>query len=80
LDERIALWRSTLQMFYESKRPNYIGPFKKAGLSQIVIDRHFMTTKGEPIKPDIVSSGSTGWIAGSVAFDGGAPMVVQSWW
>jgi hypothetical protein len=62
-NDRITLWRNTLQLFYESKRPNYIGPFKKAGLSQIVVDRYFMTTDKGSIKPDIVSSGGSGWIA-----------------
>jgi len=63
LDDRIVLWRNTLQLFYESKKPQYIGPFKKAGLSQIVVDHPFMTTNSDPTKPDIVCSGNSGWAA-----------------
>lgn len=62
MDDRITLWRNTLHLFYESKKPPYIGPFKQAGLSKIVIDSPFITTDSKEMHPDIVSSGGDGWI------------------
>jgi hypothetical protein len=63
LEDRITLWRNTLQLFYESNKPPYIGPFKKAGLTKFVVDRSFMTVSSLTAKPDIVSSGESGWVA-----------------
>jgi hypothetical protein len=57
------LWRNTLQLFNESRRPPYIGPFKKAGLTKVVVDRSFMTIDSSTAKPDIVGSGVSGWVA-----------------
>ena len=30
-DRRIVLWRNTIALFHERKRPEFIGPFRKAG-------------------------------------------------
>jgi hypothetical protein len=62
LDDRITLWRNALHLFYESRKPPYVGPFKQAGLSKIVIDRPFMTIDSKETYPDIVSSGEDGWV------------------
>lgn len=62
LDDRITLWRNTLNLFYESIKPPYIGPFKQAGLSKMVVDRPFMTIDSKETHPDIVSSGDNGWV------------------
>jgi hypothetical protein len=40
-----------------------MGPFKKAGLTKFVVDRSFMTINSSPVKPDIVGSGESGWVA-----------------
>jgi hypothetical protein len=63
LEDRITLWRNTLQLFNESRRPRYIGPFKKAGFTKVVVDRSFMTINSSTAKPDIVGSGASGWVA-----------------
>ncbi|UCG54877.1 MAG: hypothetical protein JSV32_01265 [Dehalococcoidia bacterium] len=59
---RMMLWRNTIQLFYEYKRPfNFIGPFKKLGYG-LIIERPLMTREGKDKKPDIIASGKTGWI------------------
>ena len=60
-DDRIVLWRNTIQLFHELKKINFVGPFKAAGFSYVV-DRPFLTQQGEERKPDIVASGEMGWI------------------
>lgn len=60
-DYRIALWRNTIQLFHEYKRPKFIGPFKAAGFNYVV-DRPFLTKEGDERRPDIVASGETGWL------------------
>jgi hypothetical protein len=60
-DYRIVLWRNTIQLFHEYKRPNFVGPFKAAGFNYIV-DRPFLTKQGDERHPDIVASGETGWL------------------
>lgn len=61
LDDRIALWRNTIQLFHRYNRPDFIGPFNAIGLSYVV-ERPFLTKQGEERKPDIVASGDSGWI------------------
>lgn len=60
-DYRIILWRNTIQLFHEYKRPNFVGPFKAAQL-RYVVDRPFLTLKGDEKRPDIVASGESGWL------------------
>lgn len=61
LDDRILLWRNTIQLFHSYNRPDFVGPFKAIGFSYVV-ERHFLTKQGEERKPDIVASGESGWI------------------
>ncbi len=60
-DYRINLWRNTIQLFHEIRRPHFVGPFKAAGLNYVV-DRPFLTTQGNEQRPDIVASGEGGWL------------------
>lgn len=61
VDDRIKLWRNTLQLFYESVKPPFVGPLKKAGFSKVVIDRKFIKLDSGMVSPDIVSSAEDGW-------------------
>jgi hypothetical protein len=61
-DYRIVLWRNTIQLFYEYKRPNLIGPFKAAGLSFKVEPLFLSSEQGSNLEPDIVASGEMGWL------------------
>lgn len=60
-DSRIILWRNTIQLFHEYRRPNFVGPFKAAGFNYVV-DRPFLNKQGDERSPDIVASGETGWL------------------
>jgi hypothetical protein len=60
-DYRINLWRNTIQLFHEIRRPHFVGPFKAAGLNYVV-DRPFLTMQGDERRPDIVASGERGWL------------------
>lgn len=60
-DYRITLWRNTVQLFHEYKRPNFVDPFKVAGFDYVV-DRPFLTRQGDERHPDIVASGEMGWL------------------
>ena len=61
LDDRIVLWRNTIQLFHRYDRLKFVGPFKAIGLSYVV-ERPFLTKQGEERKPDIVASGESGWM------------------
>ncbi len=60
-DYRIVLWRNTIQLFHEYKRPKFIGPFKVAKFSYRVYSLFLDSNNGKPLKPDIVASGDSGW-------------------
>ncbi len=61
-DYRVVLWRNTIQLFYEYKRADFIGPFKAAGLSYKVEPLFLSSEQGDNLEPDIVASGDTGWL------------------
>jgi len=60
-DSRIVLWRNTIQLFHEYKRPKFIGPFKAAEFNYRIESLFTDSTNGKPLKPDIVASGKSGW-------------------
>lgn len=59
---RVVLWRNTIQLFHKYNRPAFIGPFKAAGFNRYIVERFFLDDKGNSCKPDIVSSGDSGWM------------------
>ncbi len=67
-DYRITLWRNTIQLFHERRRPHFVGPFKAAGFNYVV-DLPLMTRQGELPKPDIIASGETGWLVMELTAD-----------
>ena len=60
-DSRIVLWRNTIQLFHEYKRPKFIGPFKAAEFNYRIESLFTDSTNGKPLKPDIVASSKSGW-------------------
>jgi len=62
LDRRIVLWRNTIALFHERKRPGFVGPFRKAGYAYRVETTLSVRRTGEEKSPDIVASGSAGWL------------------
>ena len=61
-DDRIVLWRNTIQLFYQYNRPNFVGPFKAAGFRYNVEPLFLSSEQGENMEPDIVASCETGWL------------------
>ena len=59
-DDRIVLWRNTIQLFHESKKSNYIGPFKAAGFKYAVEKMLVSSHENKYPTPDIVASSSNG--------------------
>jgi len=59
-DDRIVLWRNGIQLF--NKYTNFTGPFKSAGFDKYIVEQPFLTNDGEDVSPDIISSGSDGWV------------------
>lgn len=61
ISRRLLLWRNTIQLFYDHKRPEFTAPFKKAGFSKFTVDSKFLTWQEREEKtPDIVSSSKEG--------------------
>ena len=61
-DDRIVLWRNTIQLFYQYNRPKFVGPFKAAGFRYNVEPLFLSSDQGKDLEPDIVASGETGWL------------------
>ena len=62
IDNRIVLWRNTIQLFYQYNRPGFVGPFKAAGFSYNVEPLFLSSEQGANLEPDIVASCETGWL------------------
>ncbi|CAD6493055.1 MAG: hypothetical protein DIAAKJNI_00438 [Candidatus Argoarchaeum ethanivorans] len=61
-DDRIVLWRNTIQLFYQYNRPGFVGPFKAAGFKYNVEPLFLSSEQGANLEPDIVASCETGWL------------------
>lgn len=61
-DDRIVLWRNTVQLFYQYNRPGFVGPFKAAGFRYNVEPLFLSSEQGANLEPDIVASCETGWL------------------
>lgn len=63
IENRILLWRNTIQLFHSYKSIGFTGPFFQAGFKEYVIEADFPTEgKSEKKTPDIVTSGPSGWV------------------
>ncbi len=60
-DDRLTLWRNTIQLFHKYNRPGFVGPFRKAGY-RYRIETLMLTRNGDERTPDIVASGPQGWV------------------
>ena len=61
-DDRIVLWRNTIQLFYQYNRPGFVGPFKAAGFKYNIEPLFLSSEQGANLEPDIVASCETGWL------------------
>src|SRR5437899_9273877 len=60
-ESKIVLWRNTIHLFHETSRPPFVGPFRKLGFKYRV-GPVLLNMDGEDRTPDIVASGTTGWV------------------
>lgn len=68
-DVRRELWRNTIQLFHQYKRPGFIGPFKAAGFDEYRVEPYVLSSEtGEDLNPDIIASGKNGWLVLELSF------------
>ena len=61
-DDRIDLWRNTIQLFHMSRKVGFVGPFKAAGFNY-VIEKMSVSSNGINYpKPDILASSNDGFV------------------
>ncbi len=59
-NDRIVLWRNTIQLFHESKKTKYVGPFKAAGFKYAIEKMCASSDENKYPTPDIIASSSNG--------------------
>lgn len=59
-DNRIRLWRNTIQLFHQYNRPKFIGPFKALNYDYR-IEPLLQSKDGKEFNPDVLASGESGW-------------------
>lgn len=59
-NDRIVLWRNTIQLFHESKKTGFVGPFKRAGYKYAIEKDCVSCAENEYPKPDIIASSRDG--------------------
>ncbi len=70
IDVRRELWRNTIQLFHQYKRPGFIGPFKAAGFDEYRVEPYVLLSgTGVEKTPDIIASGKNGWLVLELSFD-----------
>lgn len=60
-NDRIVLWRNTIQLFHESNKPKFIGPFKAAGFEYAIEKMCVSSDEGKYPTPDIIASSEDGF-------------------
>jgi len=59
-NDRIVLWRNTIQLFHESKKKTFIGPFKAAGFDYAIEKMCVSSDENKYPTPDIIASSANG--------------------
>lgn len=67
-EDRLTVWRDTIQLFHRYRVPAFVGPFKQLGFRYRVAPE-MLTREGELKQPDIVASGASGWAIVEVTAD-----------
>jgi len=63
IDNRIVLWRNTIQLFHTYKKVNFTGPFYATGYTNYRIESPLSeNTSGKSRVPDIFACGPGGWL------------------
>jgi hypothetical protein len=71
-NDRIKIWRNTIQLFYEYKKPKFRGPFKELGYKMIVEPNFLDKKNGYSVDPDIVASSPSGWVIVEITLNNGS--------
>jgi len=61
-DNRIVLWRNTIQLFHKQMKVNFTGPFFASGFTNYRVESPLMDKSGTPKTPDIFACGPAGWL------------------
>lgn len=71
LDDRIRLWRNSIQLFHTTNRPEYAGPFFAAGFRKYIIEPDLSSQNGDDRCPDIVAynEDKTRWVCVELTTD-----------
>ena len=59
-NDRIILWRNTIQLFHESNKPKFVGPFKASGFNYVIEKQCVSSDGGKYPTPDITASSNDG--------------------
>lgn len=59
-NDRIILWRNTIQLFHESNKPKFVGPFKAAGFEYAIEKMCVSSDANKYPTPDIIASSDNG--------------------
>lgn len=63
VDDRIRLWRNTIQLFHRYKKDNFIGPFYESGYNDYRVEAMLLErSSGKERTPDIIACSSQGWL------------------
>lgn len=63
-DNRIVLWRNTIQLFHSYKKVQFTGPFFTTGYTNYRVESPLSEkSTGTPKQPDIFACGPDGWLA-----------------
>jgi len=70
VDDRLRLWRNTIQLFHDVKSTGFLGPFKRAGFVHYRPEPQLKNAIGEDRRPDLVSVDDSGnWLALELTMD-----------
>lgn len=62
-DDRIKLWRNTIQLFHRYNRPAFEGPFYQSGYTDYRIEATLLErSTGKESSPDIIACSNRGWL------------------
>ena len=62
-DDRIRLWRNTIQLFHRYNRPAFEGPFYQSGYADYRIEATLLErSTGKESSPDIIACSDRGWL------------------
>lgn len=63
IDDRIRLWRNTIQLFHRYRRSNFTGPLYASGFNDYRVEHKLLErSSGKESQPDIIACSPRGWL------------------